>query len=92
MRVRPRTPNTQGFLNNVRRIRVSEQRQTDQGKSGPNGYPRGGPDGRAVNIPLLAIQAEMRPRSDTAASRRNRRLKDVGRLKSDSTERLRAIG
>ena len=65
MRVRPRTPNP-------------EQRQTDQGKSGPNEHPRGESDGQTVNIPLLAMQGETRPRSDTAAHRRNSGLNAVG--------------
>ena len=54
--------------------RFPEQRQTDQGKSGPNGDPRGVPDGETVNIPLPAMQAGPGPGDDTAASRRNRRL------------------
>ena len=58
--------------------RVPEQRETDQGESGTKGKPRGAPDVEPVKIPVLAVQARRRPRSDTAAGRRNARLKDVG--------------
>ena len=69
MREQPRTPKTQGFLSDVRRLRVSRDLRNTR---------EGGSDGKTVNIPLPAIQDKPRPGSDTAAARRNRRLNGVG--------------